>query len=64
MLSHFIDPPLGHTMPVTSKLFDAQRQAAAAYANYGPTAEDHLHQLQYQRKHPPMQYNHIPVTVS
>ena len=51
-------------MPVTNKSFDAQRQAAAAYANYGPTAEDQLHQLQYQRKHPSMQYNHNPVTVS
>ena len=52
-------------MPVTnSKLFDAQRQAAAAYANYGPTTEDQLHQLEYHRKHQHMQYNHNPVTVS
>ena len=49
-----------------STSFDAQRQAAAVYANYGPTAEDQLHQLQYhgkqQQQH--MQYNHHPTTVS
>ena len=54
---------LGHTLPAAnSVLYDAQRQAAAAYANYGPTAEDQLHQLQYHGKHP-VQFNH-PATVS
>ena len=55
---------LGHTLPAAnSMLYDAQRQAAAAYANYGPTAEDQLHQLHYHGKHP-VQYNHHPAIVS
>ena len=46
---------LGHALPVaSSESCDAQRQAAAAavYANYGPTTEDQLYQLQYHGQHP------------
>ncbi|XP_065902738.1 uncharacterized protein [Dysidea avara] len=58
----------GHIQPLSSTFVDLQRQAAAAYVNYGPITNDQLHQLQYHgipihqqqhspRSHPPTASN-------
>jgi len=55
---------LGHSLPVASTMqFDARRQAAAVYANYGPTAEDQLHQLQQHHGQQSMRHDHHPASV-
>ncbi|XP_065902950.1 uncharacterized protein [Dysidea avara] len=55
-----------HSQPLSSTFVDPQRQAAAAYVNYGPITNDQLHQLQYhgipihQQQHSPR--SHPPTT--